>query len=133
MPIYSYRCASCGHAKDVLQRVSDPVLSACPACGAETFMKQLTAAGFQLKGSGWYVTDFKGDAKPAKAPADPGKADPAKADPAGGEAGAPADAPKTGAPADVPKTNAADTSAAAAGSDKAAAGASAAGTAPSGR
>jgi putative FmdB family regulatory protein len=60
MPIYAYRCESCGHAKDVLQKMSDPVLSSCPACGAETFKKQLTAAGFQLKGSGWYVTDFRG-------------------------------------------------------------------------
>lgn len=60
MPIYAYRCESCGHAKDVLQKMSDPVLSTCPACGAETFKKQLTAAGFQLKGSGWYVTDFRG-------------------------------------------------------------------------
>ncbi len=60
MPIYAYRCTACGHAKDVLQKMSDPVLSICPACGAETFAKQLTAAGFQLKGSGWYATDFKG-------------------------------------------------------------------------
>jgi putative FmdB family regulatory protein len=65
MPIYAYRCAACGHSKDVLQKMSDPVLSACPNCGAETFQKQLTAAGFQLKGSGWYVTDFRGGAKPA--------------------------------------------------------------------
>ena len=60
MPIYAYRCTSCGHAKDVLQKVSDPLLTDCPACGAATFVKQLTAAGFQLKGSGWYVTDFRG-------------------------------------------------------------------------
>jgi putative FmdB family regulatory protein len=60
MPIYAYRCESCGHAKDVLQKMSDPVLTVCPACGADAFRKQLTAAGFQLKGSGWYVTDFKG-------------------------------------------------------------------------
>ncbi|MDE2400562.1 MAG: zinc ribbon domain-containing protein [Burkholderiales bacterium] len=60
MPIYAYRCESCGHAKDVLQKMSDPVLTTCPACGAESFKKQLTAAGFQLKGSGWYVTDFRG-------------------------------------------------------------------------
>ncbi|MDT7835839.1 FmdB family zinc ribbon protein [Aquabacterium sp. OR-4] len=59
MPIYAYRCTACGHAKDVLQKMSDPVLSTCPACGAEAFSKQLTAAGFQLKGSGWYATDFK--------------------------------------------------------------------------
>lgn len=60
MPIYAYRCGACGHAKDVLQKMSDPVLTTCPACGAESFSKQVTAAGFQLKGSGWYVTDFKG-------------------------------------------------------------------------
>jgi putative FmdB family regulatory protein len=60
MPIYAYRCAACGHAKDVLQKISDPVLTTCPACGAESFQKQVTAAGFQLKGSGWYVTDFRG-------------------------------------------------------------------------
>ena len=59
MPIYAYRCASCGHARDVLQKMSDPVLTICPACGAESFSKQLTAAGFQLKGSGWYMTDFR--------------------------------------------------------------------------
>ena len=52
MPIYAYRCSSCGHAKDVLQKMSDPVLTTCPACGAESFAKQVTAAGFQLKGSG---------------------------------------------------------------------------------
>ena len=60
MPIYAYRCSACGHAKDVLQKLSDPVLSTCPACGADAFSKQVTAAGFQLKGSGWYAIDFKG-------------------------------------------------------------------------
>jgi putative FmdB family regulatory protein len=60
MPIYAYKCESCGAAKDVLQKISDPVLTDCPACGKATFKKQLTAAGFQLKGSGWYETDFKG-------------------------------------------------------------------------
>lgn len=69
MPIYAYRCSSCGHAKDVLQKMSDPVLTTCPACGAETFAKQVTAAGFQLKGSGWYVTDFRGGAGAAGATA----------------------------------------------------------------
>ncbi|WP_029002056.1 FmdB family zinc ribbon protein [Azohydromonas australica] len=69
MPIYAYRCSACGHAKDVLQKMSDPVLSTCPACGAEAFSKQLTAAGFQLKGSGWYVTDFKGGSGGTSAPA----------------------------------------------------------------
>lgn len=60
MPIYAYKCDACGHAKDVLQKISDAPLTVCPACGAESFHKQLTAAGFQLKGSGWYATDFKG-------------------------------------------------------------------------
>ena len=60
MPIYAYRCTACGHAQDVLQKISDDVLTVCPACGAASFAKQVTAAGFQLKGSGWYVTDFRG-------------------------------------------------------------------------
>lgn len=59
MPIYAYKCGSCGHAKDVLQKMSDAPLTTCPACGQESFAKQVTAAGFQLKGSGWYVTDFR--------------------------------------------------------------------------
>jgi putative FmdB family regulatory protein len=63
MPIYAYKCESCGHAKDVLQKISDPALTVCPACNASAFQKQLTAAGFQLKGSGWYVTDFRGGTK----------------------------------------------------------------------
>ncbi|WP_423595039.1 FmdB family zinc ribbon protein [Roseateles sp. MS654] len=62
MPIYAYRCGACGHSKDVLQKLSDAPLTVCPACGAESFSKQVTAAGFQLKGSGWYVTDFRGGA-----------------------------------------------------------------------
>ena len=91
MPIYAYRCASCGLEKDVMRKISDPPLITCPACGADTFVKQLTAPGFQLKGSGWYVTDFKGGgaAKPADAaastesaaaatkPTEPGAATPA--------------------------------------------------------
>ena len=60
MPIYAYRCATCGFEKDFLQKMSDPVLTVCPECGKETFNKKLTAAGFLLKGSGWYATDFKG-------------------------------------------------------------------------
>ena len=70
MPIYAYRCAACGHAQDVLQKMSDPVLTVCPACGAASYAKQLTAAGFQLKGSGWYVTDFRGGNTAAPKPAD---------------------------------------------------------------
>lgn len=66
MPIYAYRCSTCGHAQDVLQKISDDVLTVCPACGAASFVKQVTAAGFQLKGSGWYVTDFRGGNAGAK-------------------------------------------------------------------
>jgi len=66
MPIYAYRCTACGHAQDVLRKISDPPLSVCPACGAPTFVKQVTAAGFQLKGSGWYVTDFRDGKKAGK-------------------------------------------------------------------
>lgn len=73
MPIYAYKCASCGHAKDVLQKLSDEPLTVCPACGAASFGKQVTAAGFQLKGSGWYATDFRNAATPAKT--DAAKAD----------------------------------------------------------
>ena len=70
MPIYAYKCESCGFAKDVLQKLSDLPLADCPACGAAQFRKQLTAAGFQLKGSGWYATDFKGGGGAAAAPAE---------------------------------------------------------------
>jgi putative FmdB family regulatory protein len=88
MPIYAYKCSACGHTKDALQKMSDAPLTDCPACGQATFSKQVTAAGFQLKGGGWYVTDFKsgsqaapaaekkaaeGDAKPATTDAAPAK------------------------------------------------------------
>lgn len=68
MPIYAYRCQSCGFAKDHLQKLSDPVLSICPECGNAAYVKQVTAAGFQLKGKGWYATDFKGGGKPESKP-----------------------------------------------------------------
>ena len=112
MPIYAYRCAACGHAKDVLQKLSDPPLTVCPSCGASSFAKQVTAAGFQLKGSGWYATDFKGngakkpdsgDGTKADAPktdaakTDAGKTDTGKADTAkAGESGAPSKAGDSG-------------------------------------
>ncbi|ABM34189.1 zinc ribbon domain-containing protein [Paracidovorax citrulli] len=99
MPIYAYKCGSCGHAKDVLQKISDAPLTVCPACGAETFSKQVTAAGFQLKGSGWYVTDFRGGnggGARAPAPAAEGAAAPA---PAPAAAPAPAPAAPAAAPA----------------------------------
>ena len=105
MPIYAYRCTNCGHAQDVLRKISDPPLSVCPACGASTFVKQVTAAGFQLKGSGWYVTDFRGGDKGA-APAAGGEGESAKpATPAGGDAApaaAPAKAEAAPAPAPAP-------------------------------
>jgi putative FmdB family regulatory protein len=91
MPIYAYKCDACGHAKDVLQKISDPLLTVCPSCGQASFKKQVTAAGFQLKGSGWYVTDFRdgkktgaekkpeadkaAEGKDAAAPAQPSNAD----------------------------------------------------------
>jgi putative FmdB family regulatory protein len=68
MPIYEYRCSSCGHQQEFLQKVSDAPLTTCTACGKPDFSKMLTAAGFQLKGSGWYATDFK--SKPAAASSD---------------------------------------------------------------
>jgi putative FmdB family regulatory protein len=93
MPIYAYRCSACGHAKDVLQKISDPLLTVCPACGQSTFAKQVTAAGFQLKGSGWYVTDFRDGNKAAPAkPVDAPAADKPAAAPAA-DGAAPAAAP----------------------------------------
>lgn len=64
MPIYEYRCDACGFQKEFLQKMSDTTLTTCPECKKETFSKMLSAAGFHLKGSGWYATDFKGGAKP---------------------------------------------------------------------
>jgi putative FmdB family regulatory protein len=61
MPIYEYVCGACGVQRDVMQKVSDPALTQCPQCGQEAFQKKISAAGFQLKGSGWYVTDFRGN------------------------------------------------------------------------
>ena len=91
MPIYAYACSSCGAQKDVMQKMSDAPLSTCPECGKETFAKQLTAAGFQLKGNGYYATDFRSSgAKPA-----------AKPD-AGGAEAKPAPAAKADAPAAKP-------------------------------
>ncbi|MCC6143628.1 MAG: zinc ribbon domain-containing protein [Candidatus Hydrogenedentes bacterium] len=62
MPIYEYRCGTCGFQKEYLQKLNDAPLTTCPECGKESFGKMLTAAGFQLKGSGWYATDFRGGA-----------------------------------------------------------------------
>jgi len=97
MPIYAYRCDECGFAKDVLQKISDPVLTVCPSCAKSSFKKQVTAAGFQLKGTGWYVTDFRGGNAPATGT---GPSTSASASSDGG-ASAPA-APATPAPAAAP-------------------------------
>ena len=102
MPIYAYKCGSCGFAKDVLQKISDAPLTVCPSCGEAALAKQVTAAGFQLKGSGWYATDFRdvgksGAAKDAKPESADGGA---KGDgPAPAPAASPAPAPAAPAPA----------------------------------
>ncbi len=96
MPIYAYRCDECGFTKDVLQKISDPVLTVCPSCGKDAFKKQVTAAGFQLKGTGWYVTDFRGGTPPATGTAGAAAAPAAAADSGGSAASSAAPAPATG-------------------------------------
>jgi putative FmdB family regulatory protein len=96
MPIYAYRCDECGFAKDVLQKVSDPVLTVCPSGGKSSFKKQVTAAGFQLKGTGWYVTDFRGGSAPATGTA------PAASTPAASDGGSSTDTSAAPAPAAAP-------------------------------
>jgi len=95
MPIYAYRCAACGHSQDVLQKMSDTPLTVCPACGEAAYSKQVTAAGFQLKGSGWYVTDFRNGGGGTSAPAPAGSSGAASASPAPAPAAA-APAPSSG-------------------------------------
>jgi putative FmdB family regulatory protein len=107
MPIYAYKCESCGHAKDVLQKIADEPLHLCPACGQSSFRKQVTAAGFQLKGSGWYVTDFRGGnntSAPAAAAAEGTGtgSSPVAADTAAAPAPAPASSPTPAAPSAGP-------------------------------
>jgi putative FmdB family regulatory protein len=99
MPIYAYRCEECGFAKDVLQKISDPVLTTCVSCGKPSFKKQLTAAGFQLKGTGWYVTDFRGGSAPATGTAPAASSD-STAAPAAAPAATPAPAPAAGSGSD---------------------------------
>jgi putative FmdB family regulatory protein len=105
MPIYEYRCSACGHEMETLRKLADPPLIECPACHAESLVKKVSAAGFQLKGSGWYVTDFRNGNKPAAAKKEGDKAAPATDKPAEGAstdskstdaaAGTPAPATKT--------------------------------------
>jgi putative FmdB family regulatory protein len=68
MPFYEYRCSNCGHELEALQKIAEPVLTTCPDCRQETLVKLVSAAGFQLKGSGWYATDFRNGSKPAPKP-----------------------------------------------------------------
>lgn len=124
MPIYAYKCESCGYAKDVLQKLSDAPLTDCPQCGAPSFRKQLTAASFQLKGSGWYVTDFRGgdsEAQTSKS-ADTEVAGPVVADKKTAETGAaatPASAPAASTPAPAPAASSAAPASKSAPSDSA--------------
>jgi putative FmdB family regulatory protein len=106
MPIYAYKCESCGHRQDVLQKLSDDPLSTCPACQAPAFVKQVTAAGFQLKGSGWYQTDFRNNGtapapKDGKAAAAPGPAADSAAPAAAAASPAPA-SPAAASPTPAP-------------------------------
>ena len=109
MPIYAYKCSACGHSQDVLQKMSDPLLTECPQCHQATYVKQVTAAGFQLKGSGWYVTDFRDGGKGA-APASGASAETDATDTAAPSSGASA-TPAATAPAasTAPATPAAST------------------------
>ncbi|MDL2358615.1 MAG: zinc ribbon domain-containing protein [Pseudomonadota bacterium] len=98
MPIYAYRCDECGFAKDVLQKMSDPVLTVCLSCGKPSFKKQVTAAGFQLKGTGWYATDFRGGSAPSTGTAS-GPVEGATPAPAGASAAAGDSTPAPAKPA----------------------------------
>jgi putative FmdB family regulatory protein len=80
MPIYEYRCAECGHEMEKLQKISDTPLVECPACGKPALQKLVSAAGFRLKGGGWYETDFKSGKKKNVAKGDSAKGDSAKAE-----------------------------------------------------
>jgi putative FmdB family regulatory protein len=104
MPIYAYKCSACGFAKDVLQKISDAPLSDCISCGQPAFEKQVTAAGFQLKGSGWYVTDFRGGKADGPASADAAVATKTEGDAGAAKTGASTgtDAPAASAPAASP-------------------------------
>jgi putative FmdB family regulatory protein len=99
MPIYAYKCSSCGFAKDVLQKISDAPLEVCSSCGQPHFKKQVTAAGFQLKGSGWYVTDFRGNGNTGASGQSQPAAESGEASTGTTTAATPAtDTPKTSAP-----------------------------------
>jgi putative FmdB family regulatory protein len=129
MPIYAYRCEACGFAKDVLQKMSDDTLTVCPSCEQDAYRKQVTAAGFQLKGSGWYVTDFRngsggaGKTAPAANANDDGNGAGSGSKEAGSQSGdsSAAAAPATAAPATTGATGGASAAPTAATSTKPAA------------
>ncbi|MET3183121.1 FmdB family zinc ribbon protein [Variovorax sp. NFACC27] len=103
MPIYAYKCSACGFAKDALQKMSDAPLTVCPACGASAFEKQVTAAGFQLKGSGWYVTDFRdGGGKKSEPATSPASGESSSSSSSSTTTAAPSPAPAPAAPAPAP-------------------------------
>ncbi len=109
MPIYAYQCTECRHEVEVLQKISDAPLTECPSCHRSSLVKQVTAAGFQLKGSGWYVTDFRGngsgkakEGKPADGKAAEGEAKPDAAKPA--DSATAGSKPAEAAPAATPST-----------------------------
>lgn len=111
MPIYAYRCGACGFEKDVLQKMSDDPLTICPSCGKDAYAKRVTAAGFQLKGSGWYVTDFRGGSSGKAAPAVAGDSNSASnAAASTGASGSTASGSDSRAPAATPVTPASSSS-----------------------
>ncbi|MEZ5607529.1 MAG: FmdB family zinc ribbon protein [Burkholderiaceae bacterium] len=110
MPIYAYKCAACGFAQDVLQKISAAPLTVCPSCGQPRFAKQVTAASFQLKGSGWYVTDFRHEGSaPAEGKANGHDGAAAAAPAPAAEAAAPSPAPAPAAPAPAPAASGSST------------------------
>jgi len=109
MPIYAYKCSACGFAKDALQKMSDAPLTVCPACGASAFEKQVTAAGFQLKGSGWYVTDFRDGGGKKSAPAtSSASGESSSSSSSSTTTAAPSPAPAPAAPAPAPAASSGD-------------------------
>jgi putative FmdB family regulatory protein len=106
VPIYEYRCLECGFQDEYLQKVTEPQLTVCPTCGKETFRKLVSAAGFQLKGSGWYATDFKNSgSKPSGSPKSSGSAKPEAKNEASGDAKGGADAKAENKPENKPTKN----------------------------
>ena len=131
MPIYEYRCASCGHQQEFLLKVSDAPLTVCTKCGKPSFSKMVTAAGFHLKGSGWYATDFKNaGAKPAAKPADAPKNDAAPSGDATSNVAPSGDTKSNAAPSGDAKSNAAPSGDAKSGGEKKAAASRGAGGSP---